>query len=218
MTGPTSVKPGFFEKTYGTPSRKRSPEEQILTAKKGDVDSYWDFSDGGEAHVTEHKSESGKFTITFMIHASDSALRAGALAANLRTPSFEGHTLGESWQKFAQTSGGLCSATEDELTALECKNAASGESAILTVQDSDGFIKAGFTFRSGRLTQVDLNTRVPKFAELDYLDKTYGHPYSAANSPETGFATRRWDYADGVVEAFEQGSLITITGKTVAPQ
>lgn len=213
MSGPTSVEPGFLEKTYGTPSSKHADP-----LSKGSVDSYWFFSDGGEAQATERKSESGKFTITFGIHASDSTLRAGALAANPRTPAFNDHILGESWQKFAQASSELCRASEEN--AQECKNAASGESATLAQQGPDGLIEAFFSFKSGRLTQVGLNTRVPKFVELDYLDKTYGHPYSATNSPERDYASRRWDYADGgqVLATEFPGFLISITGTTVAPQ
>jgi tetratricopeptide (TPR) repeat protein len=76
MSGPTLAELGFFEKTYGAPSDKFSDPA------KGTSESHWSFSDGGEAQAKERKSESGEFTITFMIHAPDSALRAGALAAN----------------------------------------------------------------------------------------------------------------------------------------
>ena len=215
MSGPTPAEPGFLEKTYGTPSSKYADHQ------KGSVISDWLFSDGGEAHATERKSESGEFRISLTISASDSALRAGALAANPRTPAFNGHTLGQSWQKFAQTGSGLCRASKD--AAQECKKAASGEFAALEVQDGDGLTKTSFTFESRRLTQADLNTRVPKFVELDYLDKSYGQPYSENNNSADGYANRRWDYADGgQVLAMEisdaQGFLITISAKSIPPQ
>ena len=215
MTGPAFAELTYFEKTYGKPSIKNSDPE------KGTAESAWFFSDGGEAHASEYKSKSGEFTIGFTIQASESTLRPGALAANPHTPVFNGHTLGESWQKFAQTGSGLCRASTD--AAQECKNAASGEFAALEVQDGDGRTKTSFTFESRRLTQADLNTRMPKFVELDYLDKTYGQPYSKYNNSGDGSANRRWDYADGgQVLAHEmsdsQGFLIMISAKTIPPQ
>ncbi len=213
MTGPAFAELTYFEKTYGEPSNKFSHPE------KGTADSYWRFSDGGEAHAEERKSESDKFTIRFTIQASDSALRPGPLAANPHTPLFSGRTLGESWQKFAQTGSGLCRASKD--IAQACKDAAAGKDATLEQYDEDGFRKASFTFELGRLIQADLNTRAPKFVELDYLDKTYGQPYTKTNDPALG-ATRRWDYADGgQVLANEisnaQGFLIMISAKTIPP-
>ncbi len=218
MTGSTFAELTYFEKTYGEPSNKFSHPE------KGTAESYWHFSDGGEAHAEERKSKSGEFTIHFTILASDSALRPGSLAANPHTPLFNGQTLGESWQKFAQTGGGLCRVSKDNTEA--CKNAAAGKFDCLEqVEDGleDGLIVARFTFDAGRLIQADLNTRVPKFVELDYLDKTYGHPYGPVNSPESGSTTRRWDYADGgQVSAIEipnaLGFLIMISAKTIPSQ
>ena len=87
MTGPAFAELTYFEKTYGEPSNKYSHPE------KGTAESYWRFSDGGEAHAEESKSKSGKFTITFMIHASDSALRPGPLA---QTPTLPSSTAGHS--------------------------------------------------------------------------------------------------------------------------
>lgn len=213
MTGPAFAELTYFEKTYGEPAGKYSHPEE------GTAESSWHFTDGGEAHAQESKSKSGEFTITFMIHASDSTLRPGPLAANPHTPIFNGRALGESWEKFAQTGSALCRASKDATQA--CKDAAAGEFATL-IQIADGLIKTRFTFKSRRLTQAELNTRVPKFVELDYFDKTYGHPYTTTNSPEIG-ATRRWDYADGgQVLATEmpdaQGFLITISAKTIPLQ
>ena len=47
MSGSTFVEPGFFEKAYGAPSNKYGDPA------KGSLDSYWRFSDGGEAHPRE---------------------------------------------------------------------------------------------------------------------------------------------------------------------
>ena len=73
--------------------------------------------------------------------------------------------------------------------------------------------------------RADLSARVdlPKFVELDYLDKSYGQPYSENNNSADGYANRRWDYADGgQVLAMEisdaQGFLITISAKSIPPQ
>lgn len=213
MGGPAFAELTYFEKTYGEPSNKFSHPE------KGTAESYWRFSDGGEAHAEERKAESDKFTIEFTIRASDSALRPGPLAANLHTPVVNGQTLGESWQKFAQTGSGLCRASKD--TAQACKDAAVGKGATLAKYGEDGFLEASFTFESRRLTQADLNTRAPKFVELDYLDKTYGHPYTKSNDP--AWANRRWDYADGgqvwVVEMPNtEGFLISLSAKTIPSQ
>jgi hypothetical protein len=215
MSGPTFAELTYFEKTYGKPGANYSHPE------KGTAESVWHFLDGGEAHAKEYKSKSDKFTIEFDIQASESTLRPGALAANPHTPLFSGRTLGESWQKFAQTGSGLCRASKD--SAQACKDAAAGKDATLVKYGEDGFLEASFTFESRRLTQADLNTRVPKFVELDYLDQTYGHPYTKTNLPEMGNANRRWDYADGgQVLANEmpnaEGFLIMITARTIPPQ
>jgi tetratricopeptide (TPR) repeat protein len=213
MTGPAFAALTYFEKTYGEPYDKHSHPEE------GTAESSWHFSDGGDAHATESKAKSDEFTIIFTIKASDDVLRSGVPAANPQTPVLNGHTLGESWQKFAQTGGVLC-LSEDNAQA--CKKAASGESAVLGKRSEDGFVEAFFAFKLGRLTQADLNTRVPKFVELNYLDQTYGHPYRGTNSPEIGAADRRWDYADGgQVSASEmpyaQDFIITISAKTIPP-
>ena len=225
MTGPAFAELTYFEKTYGEPSNKFSHPE------KGTADSYWRFSDGGEAHAEERKAESDKFTIRFTIQASDSALRPGPLAANPQTPLFNGWALGESWQKFAQTEVGWKYAYGDEETTQARKDVAAGKSRTFIQQDPD-LIKASFTFASRRLTRVILNTREPKFVELDYLDETYGHPYSTTNVPVVGGAQRRWDYADGgqvlatevpaALSLFNTGDahgfVITISAETIPPQ
>lgn len=213
--GPAFAELTYFEKTYGKPALNFSHPE------KGTAESFWRFSDGGEAHAAESKSKSGEFTIEFTIQASDSTLLPGALAANPHTPVFNGQMLGESWKKFAQTGSGLCRTSED--TAQACKDAAAGKDAILEQYSEDGSIKASFTFESGLLTQADLNTRMPKFVELDYLDKSYGQPYSETDNSADGYANRRWDYADGgqvsaMEESNSQGFLIMISAKTIPPQ
>jgi hypothetical protein len=205
----------YFEKTYGQPSNKYSHPE------KGTADSYWRFSDGGEAHAREFRAKSDEFKIEITIEASDSTLRPGPLAANPHTPLLNGRTLGESWQKFVQVGNKLCRANKDSDQA--CKDAAAGKDATLFQYGEDGFIQAIFTFESHRLRQAELNTRLPKFSELDYLDKTYGHPYSTTNSTDIGSASRRWDYADGgQVLAIEtpdaEGYLIIISAKTIPMQ
>ena len=106
MYGPSFAELTYFENTYGKPSSKFSLPE------KGTAESRWYFPDGGEAHAKESKASDG-FTIMFTIQASDYALRPGPLAANTRTPAIDGHTLGESWQKFAQTGGSLCRLGKD---------------------------------------------------------------------------------------------------------
>jgi tetratricopeptide (TPR) repeat protein len=214
MTGPAFAELTYFEKTYGKPYDKDSHPEE------GTAESLWKFSDGGLAHAKEFKAKSGEFRIIFTITASDSTLRPGPLASNSQTPVFNGQTLGESWQKFAQTGGGLCQVSE--VTAQECKNAAAGKFASL-VQFGEDALETSFTFELGRLTQAELNTRVPKFVELDYLDQTYGHPYIETNNSEGGDATRRWDYADGgqvlAIERPEgQGFVITISAKNIPLQ
>ena len=215
MTGPKFAELTYFEKTYGEPSEKYSHPE------KGTADSYWRFSDGCEAHAREFRAKSGEFTIEFTVRASDDVLRPGPLAANNQTPVFNGQTLGESWQKFAQTGGELCRASE--VNAQACKDAAAGETAVLVKQSEDGFAEAKFAFELGHLMQADLNTRVPKFVELDYLDKTYGQPYTKTKIPEISQADRRWDFSDGgqvsVNEMpYGEGFLIMITAKIIPPR
>ncbi len=214
MSGPSFAELTYFEKTYGKPNQKFSHPE------RGTADSYWYFSDGGEAHAEETKAKSDEFTIMFTIQASDYAMRPGPLAANSYTPIFNGHSLGESWEKFVRTGGGLCQLSEDNAQA--CKDAAAGESAFLVGQSAENLAGPSFRFWSSRLMEAGLTMRVPKFVELDYLDKTYGRPYYKDDDPERGYATARWDYSDGghilATEMFvaPQG-FIKISAKTVLP-
>lgn len=105
-----------------------------------------------------------------------------------------------------------------EENAKACKDAAAGKDAALVRESEDGFLEAACTFELGHLTEVDLNTLVPKFVELDYLDKTYGRPYFVENTPELNFAHARWDFSDGGrVEVFETAGSISIYAKTIPP-
>ena len=214
MSGPSFAELTYFEKTYGKPRSKFS------LPQKGTAKSSWHFDDGGEAHATETKIKSDKFTIEFMIQASDYAMRPGSLAANSYTPIFDGHSLGESWEKFVRTGGGLCQL--DEGNAKHCKDAAAGKYATLVGQSVDGHVGPSFTFWDGHLMEASFSTSVSKFVELDDLDKTYGHSYYMTSSPENGSATARWDYADGgqisATEAFvAPDGIIEIYAKTVLP-
>jgi len=214
MSGPSFAELTYFERTYGKPRSKFS------LPQKGTAKSSWYFDDGGEAHATETEVKSDKFTIEFMIQASDYAMRPGSLAANSYTPIFDGHSLGESWEKFVRTGGGLCQL--DEGNAKHCKDAAAGKYATLVGQSVDGHVGPSFTFWDGHLMEASFSTSVSKFEELDDLDKTYGHSYYMTSSPENGFATARWDYADGgqisATEAFvAPDGIIEIYAKTVIP-
>jgi hypothetical protein len=120
--------------------------------------------------------------------------------------------------KFVRTGSGLCQLSEDH--AHTCKDAAAGKFAILVGQSTDGLLGPTFTFRSGHLMEASLTMGVPKFVELNYLDKTYGHPYYKTNDPANGSTTRRWDYDDGgqisAMETFiAPDGIVDISAKTV---
>ena len=135
------------------------------------------------------------------------------------TTTFRGHTLGESWQTFIRTEGGLCRL--GRMNAVECEQAAAGKKASLTQlsKENDGYIT--FNFEAGRFVRADGFMKGPKFAELTFLEKTYGKPSSKSSNPEKGIAISLWDFSDGgKVEATESTDssgqaiiLVSVSGK-----
>jgi Rap1a immunity proteins len=130
--------------------------------------------------------------------SSDHASRPGAAASHGNTATtFRGHTLGESWQSFIRTEAGLCKLKDN---AEECSKAESGASALLLQQKiENGQVVDGvvFVFQHGHLDNVSGSMNGPTFADLSFLEKTYGPPFSKESNAKRGFALSTWTFSDG---------------------
>jgi hypothetical protein len=118
------------------------------------------------------------------------------------TTTFRGHTLGESWQTFIRTEGGLCHLSEANDEA--CKQAAAGKKALLIQRSKENHASSQFNFEAGHFVRARGFMGVPKFVELKFLEETYGKPTFEASDPEKGMAIAHWYFSDGgKVEATE---------------
>ena len=130
--------------------------------------------------------------------SSDHASRPGAAASHGNTATtFRGHTLGESWHSFIRTEAGLCKLKDN---AGECSKAESGASALLLQQKiENGQVVDGvvFVFQHGHLDNVSASMNGPTFADLSFLEKTYGSPLSKESNAKKGFASSTWRFSDG---------------------
>lgn len=117
-------------------------------------------------------------------------------SANAQTTTiFRGHTLGESWQTFIRTEGGLCHLSEANAEA--CRQAAAGKKAVLSQRSKENHASIHFSFEAGRLVSATGFMEGPKFAELTFLEKTYGKPSFKTSEPERGEAVSLWNFPDG---------------------
>lgn len=122
-------------------------------------------------------------------------LSLASIVSAQATTTFRGHTLGESWQTFIRTEGGLCHLSEANAEA--CKQAAAGKKAVVIQRSKENHASTHFSFESGRFVSADGFMEGPKFAELTFLEKTYGKPYFKDSDPEKGSATSLWRFSDG---------------------
>src|ERR1041384_1848497 len=111
------------------------------------------------------------------------------------TTTFRGHTLGESWQTFIRTEGGLCNLSEANAEA--CQQAVAGKKAVLSQRSKENHASAHFSFEAGRLVNATSFMEGPKFAELTFLEKTYGKPAFKTSEPEKVDAVSVWNFPDG---------------------
>lgn len=112
---------------------------------------------------------------------------------------FRGHALGEMWQMFIYTEAGLC---KMKINEESCLHAQAGTPAALYQFDKAG--KSGespssviFYFDRGYLEKVEAKMNGPTFADLSFLEKTYGPPSFKRSKPEKGFALSTWAFSDG---------------------
>lgn len=112
---------------------------------------------------------------------------------------FRGHALGEMWQNFIFNEAGLC---KMKINEESCSHAEAGTEAALYQYDKPG--ESGqsqssvvFHFDVGHLESVLANMTGPTFADLSFLEKTYGPPSSRSSKPEKGFASSAWTFSDG---------------------
>jgi hypothetical protein len=122
-------------------------------------------------------------------------LSLASIASAQTSTTFRGHTLGESWQTFIRTEGGLCHLSEANAEA--CKQAAAGKKAVLIQRSKENHASAHFSFEAGRFVSATGFMGGPKFAELTFLEKTYGKPSIKNSDPEKGEAVSLWDFSDG---------------------
>jgi hypothetical protein len=122
-------------------------------------------------------------------------LSLATIASAQTTTTFRGHTLGESWQTFIRTEGGLCHLSD--ANAEGCKQAAAGKKAVLIQRSKENHASTHFSFEAGRFVSAIGFMEGPKFAELTFLEKTYGKPSIKNNDPEKGEAVSLWDFSDG---------------------
>jgi hypothetical protein len=118
-----------------------------------------------------------------------------SIASAQTTTTFRGHTLGESWQTFIGTEGGLCHLSEANAEA--CKQAAAGKKAVLIQRSKENHASTHFSFEAGRFVSATGFMEGPKFAELTFLEKTYGKPSIKNSDPEKGEAVSLWGFSDG---------------------
>lgn len=118
-----------------------------------------------------------------------------SIASAQTTTTFRGHTLGESWQTFIRTEGGLCHLSDANAEA--CKQAAAGKKAVLIQRSKENHASTHFSFEAGRFVSATGFMEGPKFAELTFLEKTYGKPSTKNSDPEKGEAVSLWDFSDG---------------------
>jgi hypothetical protein len=140
--------------------------------------------------------------------SSDHASRPAAVAPYRKTATtFRGHTIGENWQNFILTEAGLC---KIRMNTESCSQAESGEKVVLVQfgeEDKSGTIpnSVRFVFDQGRLQEVIAGMTGPTFADLSFLEKTYGRPTSKRSNPAKGIASSTWVFSDGgEVDAEEQ--------------
>lgn len=110
---------------------------------------------------------------------------------------FRGHTLGESWQSFIGTEAGLCKIKMNEES---CSEAESGTRASLFQSDDksgENQSAVSFHFDHGHLESVNAKMKGPTFADLSFLEKTYGSPLSKESNPKKAFASSTWHFSDG---------------------
>lgn len=112
---------------------------------------------------------------------------------------FRGHALGEMWQMFISTEAGLC---KIKINEESCLHAQEGTAAALYQFDKAG--KRGespssviFYFDRGYLEKVEAKMNGPTFADLSFLEKTYGPPSFKSSKQEKGFALSTWTFSDG---------------------
>ncbi|SRR6266566_91500 len=112
---------------------------------------------------------------------------------------FRGHALGEMWQMFISTEAGLC---KIKINEESCLHAEAGTAAALYQFDKAG--KRGespssviFYFDRGYLEKVEAKMNGTTFADLSFLEKTYGPPSFKSSKPEKGFALSTWPFSDG---------------------
>ena len=122
-------------------------------------------------------------------------LGLASIASAQTATTFRSHTLGESWQTFSRTDAGLCHLSEANAEA--CKQAAAGKKAVLIQRSKENHASTQFNFEAGRFVSATGIMEGPKFAELTFLEKTYGKPSIKNSDPEKGEAVSLWDFSDG---------------------
>lgn len=127
-----------------------------------------------------------------------------------QTPTtFRGHTFGENWQTFIRTEGGLC---KIKVNMEGCAHAAAGADAKLIQSDKpdkNGQSRGGiiFIFNQGHLESVLTTMSGPTFADLSFLEKTYGTPRIKSSHPETGEASSYWRIIDDCLDVLAKETI-----------
>jgi hypothetical protein len=130
----------------------------------------------------------------------DGAPSPGVSSSTVQTTTaFRGHALGESWQSFIRTEEGLC---KMKLNTESCSQAGSGAAGDLlqfdkTDKNGKSSSSVVFHFDHARLEAVVASMIGPTFADLSFLEKTYGPPVSKGTNPEKAFASSTWLFSDG---------------------